>query len=242
MLWHLGYPDQALAMSRRALALAEELSHPFTLVCVSYFAALLHRLRREVQETQGLVERVRQIAAERGFALFLAWGSVLLGWALFEQGQESRGLACLRRGTAAQQAIDVTVTRPSSLASLAQACGRVGETEEALCLLDEAIGLTDKNEERCWEAELHRLKGKLLLVQGDEAEAESCFERAIAVARRQEAKSWELRAATSLGRLWQAKGRRQEAREMLGACYGWFSEGFDTADLREARALIDALA
>jgi predicted ATPase len=134
------------------------------------------------------------------------------------------------------------VTLPSSLASLAQAYGQVGEIGKALDLLDEALGLVDENRERCWEAELYRLKGELLLAKGEESQAEACFQHALDVARRQRARSWELRAATSLSRLWHRQGRRTEARKFLQEIYDWFSEGFDTPDLKEASALLDALA
>jgi predicted ATPase len=129
---------------------------------------------------------------------------------------------------------------PSSLGLLAEACGEAGMIEEGLSLLAEALTLVEEKGERCWEAELYRLKGKLLLMKGD-PEAEACFRRAIEIARRQQARSWELRAATSLARLWQVQGRRPEARELLGNIYGWFTEGFDTADLLEARVLLDSL-
>jgi predicted ATPase len=146
-------------------------------------------------------------------------------------------------GIAALRAIGAAVTLPSSLASLAKAYGQVGEIGIALDLFDEALGLVEENGERCWEAELHRLEGELLLMkEEEEAEAEACFQRALDVARRQRARSWELRAATSLSRLWHRQGKRAEARALLQGIYGWFSEGFGTADLVEARALLDALA
>jgi predicted ATPase len=148
----------------------------------------------------------------------------------------------MRKGIAAWRALGAVVALPSSLASLAEACGQVGEVGKALDLLDEALGLVDESGEHCWEAELHRLKGELLLMKEEQAEAEACFQRALDVARRQRARSWELRAATSLGRLWQKQGKRDQARELLQETFGWFTEGFDTVDLKEARALLDALA
>ena len=142
---------------------------------------------------------------------------------------------------------------PKILSFLAEACGKTGKAEEGFALLAEALALVDKNGERCWEAEIYRLKGELLLHSGAgdqveayglpvEAEAESCFRRALEMARRQSARSWELRAAMSLSRLWQKQGKREEAKGLLAGVYGWFTEGFDTADLKEAKALLDTLA
>jgi predicted ATPase len=145
-------------------------------------------------------------------------------------------------GIAALRALGAAVTLPSSLASLAQVYGQVGEIGKALDLLDEALGLVDVNGERCWEAELYRLKGELLLAKGEESQAEACFQHALHVARRQRARSWELRASTSLSRLWQRQGHRTEARGLLQEIYDWFSEGFSTPDLKEAKALLEALA
>ena len=147
----------------------------------------------------------------------------------------------MREGIAASRAIGAAVTLPSSLASLAQAYGQIGKVEQALDLIDEGLGLVEENEERCWEAELHRLRGELVLTKEEQAEAEVCFQLALHVARRQRARSWELRAATSLARLWQRQGKKTEAGTLLAGIYNWFGEGFDTADLVEARALLEAL-
>jgi adenylate cyclase len=261
-LWHLGYPDQALAQSRQALDQARALAHPFTLAFALCFSGVLHQLRREVRAAREQAEKVLRIAAERGFALYIAWGKILRGWALAHgqpergagssiQGKVEAGIAAgrametgigqMRAGIAAWRAIGAAVTLPSSLASLAQAYGRVGKIGEAVGLLDEALRLVDENGEHCWEAELYRLKGELLLAKGQGSQAEACFQHGLDVARRQHARSWELRAATSLSRLWQRQGRGTEAREFLRQIYDWFSEGFDTPDLREASALLDAL-
>ncbi len=254
-LWHLGYPDQALAMSQEALDQAWALSYPYTLVFAHYFHAALHQLGWEVHAVQEQVEEVLRVSAERGFALFLACGTILRGWALVQEGLEpleghsatgqaqvEEGIGQIREGIAALRAIGAAVTLPSSLAYLAKAYGQVGKIGKALDLLDEAVGLVDISGERCWEAELHRLKGELLFMKEEQAEAEVCFERALDVARRQRARSWELRAAMSLSRLWLWQDKRDEARALLQGIYGWFSEGFGTADLVEARALLDVLA
>jgi predicted ATPase len=140
-------------------------------------------------------------------------------------------------------AMGVQAVRPLQLACLAGAHGKVEEVEEGLALIDKALETANRNEERCYEAEIHRLRGELLLQQGEaKTEAQHHYEQAIEVARRQSARSWELRATTSLCRLWQAQGRRKEARRKLAGIYGWFSEGFDTADLKEAKALLDELS
>jgi predicted ATPase len=174
--------------------------------------------------------------------MYSAWGTILCGWALAEQGQGDEGIDEMRRGIAAWRAIGAAMMLSNWLASLAKAYAKVGKREGALRLLDEALSLVDRNEERCWEAELHRLKGELFLKEGRDAQAEACFERALKVARRQSAKSLELRAATSLSRLWQRQDKGKEARELLQGAYDWFSEGFATADLVEAKALLDELS
>jgi predicted ATPase len=148
----------------------------------------------------------------------------------------------MRRGLATLQAMGAT--RPRLLLLLAEAYGRTGQPDQGLCVLDEALALIQKTTARCSEAELHRLRGELLLMQsagGAEAAAEACFQRAIDLARQQQAKSWELRAAMSLCRLWQRQGKRDEARQLLAGIYGWFTEGFDTPDLKDARALLEEL-
>jgi predicted ATPase/DNA-binding SARP family transcriptional activator/class 3 adenylate cyclase len=245
-LWYLGYPDQAARAADELIALARELSHPFTLVYALHLMSIVRQLRREAQAVQEQEETVIRISQEWGFALYLAWGTALRGWALAAQGREDEGIEQMRAGIAARRAVGGTALLPHLLASLAEACGQV----EALSHLEEALGLAEGSGERFWEAELHRLKGELLLLQGEEqadagacwGRAEACFQRALGVARRQQARSWELRAATSLGRLWQRQGRGAEARALLREIYSWFSEGFDTPDLKEASALLDVLA
>jgi predicted ATPase len=256
-LWHLGYPDQALARSQEALDQAQALGHPFTLVFALNFKGLLHQLRREAPLAREHADSELRISRERGFALYLAWGMILRGWALAQGHPERRpgavvkgqpetgidqmraGIDQIRAGIDAWRATGAAVMLPGSLASLAEAYGNAGKIEKAVGLLDEALRLVDENGERCWEAELYRLQGELLLLRGEnEAQAEACFQRATDLARRQHARSWELRAAGSLGRLLHRQGRTKEARALVQGIYGWFSEGFDTADLREAKALL----
>ena len=241
--WQLGYPDRALRAGHEMLAVAKELSHPFTLVFAHYFTAVVHQLRREARAALEQVDAMLDIARERGFALYVAWGSSLRGWALAqEEGREADGIDQTSRGIAACRAMGATTSLSRSLAVLTEAYSRTGQAEEGLKALSDALALVEKRDERCWEAELHRLRGALLLRAGEsEAEAEACFRRAIQVARGQGARSWELRASTSLGRLLHRQGREVETRAFLQGIYGWFSEGFDTADLVDARALLDAL-
>ena len=251
-LWWLGYPDQALQRSHEALTLAQELAHPFSLANALFFAAWLHHLRREWPLTHERAEAVRALATEQGFAQFVAGGTFFRGCALAEwdpapgagQGQAEAGMAQMQQGLAAWRATGAKVLRPYGLALLAKASAQMGQHEAGLALLAEALTVLNDTGERRWEAELYRLKGEILLAHaaGHDAEAEICFRQALDVARRQQAKSWELRAAMSLSRLWQRQGKRTEARELLAPIYGWFTEGFDTADLQEARALLEALS
>jgi TOMM system kinase/cyclase fusion protein len=241
-LWCLGYPDQALAMSREALALAQKLSHPFSLAVALAYAAMLHQFRREPKAVHEQAGAAVALCTEQRFAYYLAWGTTMQGWARVVQGQGELGIAQTRQGLAALRATGAALRLPYYFALLAEACGQTGQAVEGLALLAEA--LAHKTGETWMEAELYRLKGELLLSLGadNHTEAAGCFHQALSTARRQQAKSLELRVATSLARLWQQQGRRQEAHQLLAPIYGWFTEGFDTADLQEAKALLEALA
>jgi predicted ATPase len=259
-LWLLGYPNRALKRSHEALALAQELSHPLSLALALNFAAVLHQFCREGQTAQKRAEAAITLSIEQGFPYWLAEGTIRRGWALAEQGQGEEGITQIRQGLASYQAIGAEVGRSYYLALLAEAYGKVGPLEEGLSVLAEALVIVDKTGERYYEAELYRLKGQLTLqqfqvssfkfqvpkspkpeVRGPEAEAEECFLKAIEIARKQQAKSLELRAVMSLSRLWQQQGKKDEARQMLAEIYGWFTEGFDTVDLQEAKALLEEL-
>jgi TOMM system kinase/cyclase fusion protein len=247
-LWLLGYPDQALQRSREGLMLAKELAHSYSLATALAFAAWLHHFRREWQLTQERAGAGIALSTEHGFKVLVAQGTIFRGWALAQRSaaaetgqlQIEEGIAQMQQGLAAWRATGAKVFRPYGLALLADAYAQVGQIEEGLTLLGEAMAAAKDSGERRWEAELHRLKGELLLVRSPEqhAEAETCFHLALDIARRQEARSWELRAAMSQSRLWQRQGKQQEARELLAPVYGWFTEGFDTADLQEAKALL----
>jgi TOMM system kinase/cyclase fusion protein len=243
-LWHLGYPEQALRRIHDALTLAQELSHPFSLAFALDFAAYLHQLRREGQAAQERAAAIIALSTDQGFPFWGACGTILRGWALAEQGQSAEGIAQMCQGIAALRATGAELQRPYCLALLAEAYGQAGQADEGLRVLAEALTAVHTTGERQHEAELYRLKGELLLKQDvpDEQEAESCFCRAVDVARQQQAKSFELRAAMSLSRLWQPQGKSAEARQLLEPIYGWFTEGFDTADLQDAKTLLEALA
>ena len=244
-LWTLGYPDQAVTQSHEALSLARELAHPFSVAFAQCFAAWVHQHRREGQATQDWAEAAITLSTEHGFANWLAWGTIVWGWALAQQGQGEEGIASMRHGMSRLQAAGAELQRSHFLFLLVDAYGKVGRAEEGLVLLAEALAWVDKTGERWWEAELCRLKGELTLqVEGQslESEAEACFQHAIEIAQQQAAKSWELRAAISLARLWQQQGKRTEARDLLALVYEWFTEGFDTADLKDAKSLLDQLS
>jgi predicted ATPase len=243
-LWLLGYPDQGLARSHEAVTVAQQIDHPFNLCAALSNAATFHQCRQEGQATQERAEAAIRLATEQGFPVLRAVNACLHGWTLREQGQAQEGITQLNQGLRALHAIEVALHRPYFLALLAEAHRTIGEPAEGLMALTEALTLTDTTGERWYEAELHRLKGELLLQLSSDhqAEAEDCFHHAISIARNQQARSFELRAATSLARLWQQQGKRQEAHDLLAPVYGWFTEGFDTADLKDAKALWDELS
>jgi class 3 adenylate cyclase/predicted ATPase len=244
VLWVLGYPDQALQRSQEALSLAQELTHPFSLAFALTFTAWLHGLRWEWPAAQERAETLMALAREQGFAQWLAVGLMQWGRTLALQGQSEAGITQIRQGLAAYRATGAEFGRPFCLALLAETYGAGGQPAEGLRVLAEAVAAAYNVGERWYEAERHRLKGDLLLALSadHQAEAEACFQQALAVARQQQARSWELRAAISLGRLWQQQGKRVQAHQLLAAIYGWFTEGFDTADLQEAKALLAELA
>jgi predicted ATPase len=239
-LWNLGYPEQALQQSREALALARQEASPFGLALATFMAAELHISRRETQRVREMAEDCLAICTEHGFPQWLANGYICRGWALVEAGQGAAGVAEMREGVTAMHATGADLQRSRYLALLGEACGATGEIAEGLSLLAEALAFAGQSGERFFEAEIHRLRGELLLKsEAPQAAVEECFHQAIKVAQRQQAKSLELRAVMSLARLWQRQGKITEAQLMLEEICGWFTEGFDTADLQEAKALLE---
>ena len=253
-LWLLGYPTQALKMSHETLTLARELSHYFSLAMALSWVTMLHQFRREEQTVQERAEAMIILCREKEIAGGSLWGVALQGWALAEQRQGEKGIAQIRQSLTAWRTVGRAGMQTYALVLLAEAYGRVGQVEEGLRTLAEALAVVNKTGERWYEAELYRLKGELSLksrqvktspeseVRSPESEAEECFWKAIEIARQQQAKSLELRAVMSLSRLWQQQGRQEEARQRLAEIYGWFTEGFDTMDLQEAKALLEELA
>jgi class 3 adenylate cyclase/DNA-binding winged helix-turn-helix (wHTH) protein/predicted ATPase len=244
VLWELGYPDQAVQRSQEALTMAHGRADPSLLVETLHHSAHLYVRRREWQTVQAHAEAMLALATEHGFARHAANGALFRGMALTMQGQGAEGLIQMRQGLAALRATGMAVGMTANLVWLAEVYGHVGQVDEGVHLLAEALAVVDTTENSDGEAELHRLHGVLLLRQAvpDALQAEDCFQQALDVARRQQAKSRELRAATSLVRLWQRQGKRDDAYALLAPIYGWFTEGFDTADLQEARALLAELA
>jgi DNA-binding SARP family transcriptional activator/predicted ATPase len=242
-LWCLGYPDQALRRSQETLTLARELDHPFSLADVlCYAGCMFNKMRRDARALKDNSEELMRLANEKGLQGWLANGIRHRGEAMAMLGQVQEGMAQMGEGMAAAQSKNIKVSLPGTLSSLAEAQAKVGQADEGLATLAQALALVKETDERHWEAELHRLRAELLLMQGDDDEAEASLEKAIEVARRQNAKSWELRATISLARLWRNQGRTADARQVLGRIYGWFKEGFDTPDLKEAKVLLNELS
>jgi class 3 adenylate cyclase/predicted ATPase len=243
MLWFLGYPDQGKVRNDEAVTLAQQSAHPFSLSFILSFAAIFHQFRREERWTQERAEAAISLATEQGFPYWIAFDSILRGWALVHQGQAQEGVEQITQSLMTYRATGAEILRPYWLALLAEAQGAIGEPEAGLTVVTEAMTVVDKTGERWHEPELYRLKGELLLQQNaaHQDEAETCFAQAITIAQSQQAKSWELRAATSLATLWQQQGKRKEAYDLLAPVYGWFTEGFDTADLKDAKTLLEEL-
>jgi predicted ATPase len=251
-LWLRGYPAQARAHSAKALSLAQQLAHPYTLARTLYYDALLGQLRRDASAVRDQADAVITVATVQRFALMQALGPIMRGWAITVQEHSPEGLVQIRQGLEMYRSTGAEAQRPYLLTLLAEASGLLDQPDGGLVALDEALTLLEQTGERYYEAELHRQRGALLLLRAEKShpaqssreqhDAETCLQQALDVSRRQEAKALELRAAVSLSRLWQRQGKRDEARALLVPIYGWFTEGFDTADLQEAKALLETLA
>jgi predicted ATPase len=242
-LWLLGYPEQARACVHEALALAHELAHPYSLAYARCLATCVLQFFRDVPAVHEQAEATVALATAQVFPLWEAAGTSLRGWALAMQGQGEEGIAQVRQGIAALRATGTAQGIPYLCTVLADVSAHLGYPDEGLQALTEAHTLIEQHEIRWCEAEVYRLRGIILLQQPGtpQAEAETWLQRALDVARRQEAKSLELRAAMSLSRLWHQQGKRQEAHDLLAEVYAWFTEGFDTADLQDAKVLLEEL-
>ena len=239
--WLLGHPDKALARINDALALAERLTHPFSLAMARVHASILHQFRRDPEMVLQCIGSAEALAAEKGLALPLD-PRVPRGWALLVPDGIAAAVASFRAALADRQNQGTTHYGPYSLTLFAEVLARSGDHEGALAALADADAIAEKGGERWWKAELRRLTGTVLLAENKLDESQASLQQAIRIAQAQQAKSLELRAATSLARLWGEQGRRAEARDLLAPVYGWFTEGFDTADLKDAKALLDELS
>lgn len=241
----LGAPDQALARIHDALSLAQELAYPLSLAYVLATAMIIHQHRREPQATGEWAAALVALCTAHGPALYVALGKLFQGWVLAAQGAGEEALGQMRQSIAAFRTTGAAMAwQPHALTMLAEVSAQAGQPKEGLHLLAEAQTVLETTGERWWEAEVHRLRGELLWrhAMPEAAQAETCLQHALTVARRQQAKALELRAATSLARLWQQQNKHAEAHQLLADVYGWFSEGFDTADLRDARTLLNSLS
>lgn len=252
LLYYLGYPEQALRRSQEAVTLARELGHPFSLAHALSFATRLHRWRGEHTEAQAAAEARLALCHAQGFTQEAAEELVWSGRELVQQGQVDAGLAQMRQGLETVRTTGAETRRPWLLTALARAYGQAGCVDAGLAVLEEALDIVEKTGKRLDEVGLYRTKGELLLHKSQQSqdisrralwlEAEGCFQQALAVARQQQARTFELRAAVSLARLWQQQGKPPAAHQLLAPIYAWFTEGLDTADLREARGVLAALA
>jgi predicted ATPase len=243
-LWGLGYPEQAVQRSGDALALAQEVRHPFSLALAQAYAAMLYQFRQEPHTASEYANLALSLCTEHHIAYYWAWATIIQGWSLTDQGQREEGIAQMHQGLTTLQATGGKLRLPYYLALLAKVYGYRGQVKQSVDLLDEAFADMQRTGEYFWRAEQHRLQGTFLPAYATthHTTAEAYLHQALDVARKQQAKSLELRAATSLARLLQYQGKCQEAHDLLAPIYNWFTEGFDTIDLKDAKALLAELA
>jgi predicted ATPase len=242
--WMLGYPDAALADADHALTGAREIGQAVTLATALLFGTVTQIFCGNYAAANMEAEELTALADEKGGPFWKAFGMLMRGCLFALAGKAADAIHMITSGITALRSTGGTLMRPWFLSNLAKAYAELGQFDDAWRCIGEAITAVETTRERFFEADIHRLAGEIALKspEPDSAKAEACFERALAVARAQQAKSWELRAAISMARLWRDQGRRDEARVLLAPVYGWFTEGFDTLDLKEARALLDGLA
>jgi predicted ATPase len=242
-LWVLGYPGAALAESDQALNDAREIGQAATLMYALNFALLTHIFCGKYATATAHLDELFALAGDKGAPLFKAIAMAYRGIVLVTTGKATDAIRVLTSGIAAMRATGTTLGTPLYLSNLAGAYVQTDKYDDALSCIDDAITTMQSNKERWFEAEANRIAGEIALKsrEPDAAKAAAYFERALSVARKQQAKSWELRAAMSMARIWRDQGKRDEARELLSPIYGWFTEGFDTLDLKEAKALLEEL-
>jgi predicted ATPase len=240
-LWLLGFPERSAEYGRQALEIAERVGHPFSLGFALSYIARLYQFAQDRERIRTTAARALAVGTENGFAGVIAWGRILCGWAAAGPGQGEPALAEIRQGLEALRGQVALRVRHEMLPLLAEACARAGRPEEGLEVLAEALEFADATSETFLQAEMHRLKGELLLQHDPTAapDVEACFHQALEVARRQEARSLELRAAMSLARLWGKQGKTQAAEQLLAPVYAAFTEGFQTHDLQAAREVLE---
>jgi predicted ATPase len=243
-LWALGYAEAALADAEQALRDAREISHAATLMYALYNTSLTPILRRNYAAAKAEADELAALADEKGALLWKAWGMMSQGCVFALTGKASDSVHKITSGITAVRSTGGTLWMPFRLSHLTRAYAELGQFGDAWRCIDEAMTAMETTKERWCRAEVNRIAGEIALLspKRDAAKAEGYFERALSVARQQQAKSWELRAAMSMARLWRDQGKRDEARELLAPVYGWFTEGFDTLDLKEAKALLEELA
>jgi predicted ATPase len=244
-LWHLGYVDQASQVAFKAVNRAEEISHPHSLVyTLCHARGMMDVFRRQSDDTKSYAGVVTSLCSEHAFPFWAAGGQIFGGWAVINQGEVDAGVDELIRGLAAWRKTGARLWLPIFLALQAEGHFKAGRNQAALDSIEQALATSDETGERWAIAEILRVKANLLLTtgRGKAEEVEGALIESLEIARQQQAKFWELRSATSLARLRRDQGKVQQARELLGPVYGWFTEGFDTRDLKEAKALLDTLA
>ena len=241
VLLALGYPDQALAQSRAAIAEARRLAHLPSLASILALGAVPFSLVGDGAVLGEWADQLITLASDQGLPFWGAMGTTYRGWVTVKNGEVLEGISLLRSGTAAFRATGAELFAPYPVTLLASACQIAGQIEESLILLDEALRIVERTGERWFAAEVNRQKGQLLLRLGKCAAAEALFRKALSIAAEQGAKLWELRAAANLARLRHEAGRHSEARGLLAPIYRWYTEGFDTPDLKDAKALLDGI-
>jgi predicted ATPase len=243
-LWFLGYPEAALADASNSLKEAREIGQAATLMNALFFATYTHLHCGNHATANALLDELVALADEKGTSFWKAGGTSVRGWLFAVTDRPFEAVQMIASGISAWRSTGSTFSMPIWLAHLASAHAHLGQFDHGWRYACEAMTAAETTRERWFEADIHRIAGEIALLspEPDAAKAEACFERALAVARQQQAKSWELRAAMSLARLWRDQGNVSEARELLAPVYGWFTEGFDTRDLKEAKALLEELA
>jgi predicted ATPase len=242
VLFYLGFPDRAMVRSSAAIAEARKLTHLPSLAACLALGNVLLSLDGDDATLHEHAEQLMEVATEQGFPLWRAQGTIYRGYVKVRNGNVAEGISLLRSGLSAHRATGAEVWVPHFIALLASACEIAGQIEEAVSLLNDALQIAERTGEHWFAAELNRCKGQLLLRHGHSDAAEKLYRKALSIVREQEAKLWELRAAMSLARLRRDQGRRADARDLVASVYGWFTEGFDTRDLKDAKALLDQLA